>query len=89
MRVFENRVLWMILVSEMVEVTGDWKRLRNEDPHDLYSATNISWVIKPRAVSWAWHVAHTGGKKRCIRGFGGVTEGQKPLRITRCRIGLY
>ena len=66
MRVFENRVQWMMFESKTVEVTGDWKRLCSEDPHDLYSATNIIWMIESREVGWAWHVAHIGGKKRCI-----------------------
>jgi hypothetical protein len=39
--VFENRVVWLIFGSKMVEVKGDWKRLYNEEPHDLYSPTNI------------------------------------------------
>lgn len=63
---FDNRVLWMIFRSKMVEVTDDWKRLYNEEPHDLYSAKNIIRFIKSRAVSWAWHVAQSGGKKMCI-----------------------
>jgi len=65
--VFDNRVLWIIFGSKMVEVTDDWKRMYNEEPHDLYSATNrIIWFIKSRAGSWACHVAQIGGKERCI-----------------------
>jgi hypothetical protein len=85
LRVFVYRVLWMIFRSKMVEVTGDWTRHYNEEPRDLYSATNTIWMIKSRTVGWVWQVAHIGGNKRRIRGFGGVTEGHESLRIIRCR----
>jgi hypothetical protein len=44
--VFENRVLRKIFGSQSDEVTADWRRLHNEELHDLYSSTNIIGVIK-------------------------------------------
>jgi len=46
MRVFENRVLRSIFGPKRDEVTGEWRRLHNEEPHDLYCSPNIIQVIK-------------------------------------------
>jgi hypothetical protein len=46
LRVFENRVLRRIFGPKRGKVTGEWKRLHNEELNDLYSSTNIIWVIK-------------------------------------------
>jgi len=61
LRAFENRVLRRILGSKRDEVTGEWKRLHNEELNDLYSSTNSVWVIKLRKMRWAGHVACNGG----------------------------
>jgi len=55
------------------EVTGEWRRLHNEELYDLYSTTNIIRVTKSRLMRWAGHVARIGDKKRCIQGLGGDT----------------
>ena len=55
--VFENRVLRRIFVPKRNEVTGEWRKLHNEELNDLYSSPNIIWVIKPRRMRWAVHVA--------------------------------
>jgi hypothetical protein len=57
LRVFENRVLRRIFVRTMYEVTGGWRKLHNEEPHNLYSSPNTIGVIKLRKVRWARHVA--------------------------------
>ena len=58
-RVFENMVL-RIFGSRRDEVTGEWRRLHNEKLNDLYSSSNIVWVIKSRRMRWAGHVARMG-----------------------------
>ena len=45
------------------EVTGDWRRLHNEELNDLYSSLNIVWVIKSRRMRWAGHVARMGEER--------------------------
>ena len=53
---FENRVLRRISVPRRKEVTGEWRKLHNEELSDIYSP-NIIWVIKSRRMRWAWRVA--------------------------------
>jgi hypothetical protein len=60
MRVFENRVLRRIFGSRSNEVTGEWRRLHNEELIDPYSSPNIVRVIKLRRMRWAKHVARMG-----------------------------
>ena len=72
MRVFENRVLRKIFEAKRDEVTGEWRKLYNEELNNLYSSPNIVRVIKSRRMRWAGHVARMGGD-RCVQGFGGET----------------
>ena len=60
LRVFENMVLKRIFGPRRDEVTGEWRRLHNEELNDLYSSPNIVWVIKSRRMRWAGHVARMG-----------------------------
>jgi hypothetical protein len=57
LRVFENRVLRGIFGPKRDKVTGEWRRLQNEELNDLYSSPNIIRVIKSRRIRWAGHVA--------------------------------
>jgi hypothetical protein len=57
MMVFENGVLRRIFGPKRNEVTGEWRKLHNEELHDLYSSPNIVRVIKPRRMKRAGHVA--------------------------------
>jgi hypothetical protein len=57
LRVFENRVLRRIFGIKRDEVTGDWRKLHNEEFHNLCSSPNIIRIIKSRRMRWAWHVA--------------------------------
>jgi hypothetical protein len=66
LRVFENRVL-RIFAPKRDEVTGNWRKLHNEELHTLYSSPNIVRVIKSRRMRWAGHVARMGRREACIR----------------------
>ena len=57
LRVFENGVLSGIFGRKGDEVTGEWRKLHNQDLHDLYSSPTVVWVIKSRRMRWAGHVA--------------------------------
>ena len=60
LRVFECEMLRRIFWSKRDEVTGEWRRLRDEELNDLYSTLNIIRVIKLRRMRWAGHVAYMG-----------------------------
>jgi len=60
LRVFENRVLRRVFGPKSVEVTGEWRRLHNEELNDLYSLPNIVRVVKSRRMRWAGHVTRMG-----------------------------
>ena len=60
LQVFENRVLRKIFGSKRDEVTGEWRRLHNEELYDMYSASNIVRLIKSRRMRWAGRVARMG-----------------------------
>jgi hypothetical protein len=63
MRLSENRVLIRIFGPKRDEVTGEWRRLHNEELNDLYSSTSIIRVIKSRRMRWAGHVARMGERR--------------------------
>jgi hypothetical protein len=60
-------VLWRIFCPKRVEVTGDWRKLHNEELHNLYSSPNIIRMIKSRRMRWAGHVARMGEKRNTCR----------------------
>jgi hypothetical protein len=67
LRVFEKRMLRRIFQQTRVEVTGGWRKLHNEELHDLYSSPSIIRIIKSRRMRWAGHVARMGEKKNVYR----------------------
>jgi len=71
LRVFENIVLRRIFGPRRDEVTGEWRRLHNDELNYLYCSPNIVWVIKWRRMRWAGHVARMGEKRVCIRSWWG------------------
>jgi hypothetical protein len=71
--------------SKRDEVTGEWRKLHNEELNDLYSLPNIVWVVKWRRMRWAGHVARMGEERRVHRVFVGKPEGKRPLGRPRRR----
>jgi hypothetical protein len=83
--VFENRVLRRIFGPKRDEVTGEWRKLHNEELHDLYSSSSIIRIIKSRKMRWAGHVAQMGEKRNAYRLLVGKPEGKRPLGRPRRR----
>jgi hypothetical protein len=83
--VFENRVLRRIFGPKRDEVTGEWRKLHNEEIRDLYSSPSIIRIIKSRRMRWAGHVARRGEKKNAYRLLVGKPEGKRPLGSPRRR----
>jgi hypothetical protein len=85
LRVFENRVLKRIFGPKRDGVTGGWRKLNNEELHNLYSSPSIIRIIKSRRMRWAGHVARIGEKRNVSRLLVGKPEGRRPLARLRCR----
>jgi hypothetical protein len=78
--VFENRVLRRILGTKRDEVTGEWRKLHNEELHDLYSLLSIIKMIKSkRRMRWVGHVARMGEKRNAYMSLVGKPEGKRLL----------
>jgi hypothetical protein len=60
-------------------VTGGWRKLHNEELHNLYSSPSIIGIIKTRRLRWAGHVARMGEKRTVYRLLVGKPEGKSPL----------
>ena len=82
---FENMVLMRIFGPRRDEITGEWRRLHNEELNDLYSSPNIVQVIKSTRMRWAGHVARMGGETGVYRVLVGKPKGKRPLRRPRRR----
>jgi hypothetical protein len=63
---FENRVLRRIYGPKRVRLTGRWRKLHNEELHNLYSSPSIVIIIKSRRMRWAGHVVRIGGEEECV-----------------------
>jgi transcription termination factor 2 len=67
------------------KITGEWRKLHNEELHDLYSLPSIVRVIKSRRMRWAGHVARMGEERCVYRVLVGKPEGKRPLGRPRNR----
>jgi len=78
-------VLRRIFGPKRDEVTGEWRKLHNEELNDLYCSSNIVRVIKWRRMRWVGHVAHMGDEWGVYRVLVGKPEGKRPLGRPRHR----
>jgi hypothetical protein len=83
--VFDNRVLRRILRPKRDGVTGVWRKLHNEELHNLYYSQNIIRIIQSRRMRWAGHVARMGEKRNVYRLLVGKPERKRPLGRPRLR----
>jgi hypothetical protein len=83
--VFENRVLRRIFGPKRDEVTGEWRKLHNEELRDLYSSPSIIRIIKARWMRRAGHVARMGENRNMCRLLVGKPEGRMALGRPRRR----
>jgi hypothetical protein len=83
--VFENRVLRRIFGPKRAEVTGEWRKLHNEELHDLYFSPSIIRIIKSRRMSLAGHVVRMCKKRNAYSLLVGKPEGRRPLGRPRRR----
>ena len=79
LRVFENRVLRRIIGPKWDDVTGERRKLHNEELSDLCSSQNIVRVIKSRRMRWMGHVARMWARTRVYRILVGKPERKRPL----------
>jgi hypothetical protein len=77
--VFENRVLRGIFGPKRDEAIGGWRKVHNEELHNLYCSPSIIRMIKSRRMRWEEHVARLGEKRNAYRILVGKPEGKRPL----------
>jgi hypothetical protein len=77
--VFEIKVLRRIFGPKRDGVTGGWRKLHNEEFHNLYSSPSLIRIIKSGKMRWMGHVARIGEKRNVYRLLVGKPEGKRPL----------
>src|SRR5215469_3858533 len=82
---FENRVFRRVFGPKRDEVTGEWRKLHNEELRDLYSLPNIVRVVKSGRMRWAGHVERMGERRGVHRVLVGKSEGKRQLGRPRCK----
>jgi hypothetical protein len=83
--VYENRVLRGIFGPKRDEVTGDWRKLHNEELYNLYSSPDTIMQVTSRRMRWAGNVAGMGKEKKVYKILVGKPEGKRPLGRPRRR----
>jgi hypothetical protein len=78
--VFENRVLRRIFGPKRDEVTGEWRKLHNEELHNLYSSPDIIRQVMSRRMRWAGHVARVGEERKMYKVLVGKRPPGRPRR---------
>jgi hypothetical protein len=82
---FTHISLYILFGPKKDEVTGEWRKLHNEELNDLYSSPSIVQVITFRRMRWSGHVARMGEGRGVYRILVGKPEGKRPLGRPRCR----
>jgi hypothetical protein len=77
------RVLRRIFRSKRDRLTGEWRKLRNEELNDLYSSPNIVRMIKSRRMRWMGHVARMEEGRGVHKVLGGETRGKETIGKTK------
>jgi hypothetical protein len=67
------------------EVMGGWRKLHNEELHDLYYSPSIIRIIKSSRMGWMGHIARMGEKRNSYRLLVGKQKGKISLERLRCR----
>jgi hypothetical protein len=83
--VFDNRVLRRIFEPKWDDVTGDWRKLHNEEFYNLLSSQNIIKQIKLRRMRWVGRVARMVEDRKVYQVLVRKPEGKRPLERPRCR----
>ena len=82
---FENRVLRRVFGPKRDEVTGEWRKLHNEEVNDLYSSPTFVRGIKPRRMGRTGHVARMEKRRSIYWVLVGKPEGNRPFGRPRRR----
>jgi hypothetical protein len=85
LKIFKNRVLRRISELRRGEVTGGWRKLHNEELHNLYTSPSIIRMIKSRRMRFTGHVARLGAKRNAYRIVVDKPEEKRPLGRSRRR----
>jgi hypothetical protein len=85
LRVFENRVLRRRFGPKRDEVTGESRKLRNEELHYLYSSPSIIRIIKSRRMRW--ECSTNEGKNERMYVIGGNSRGKEATRKSKTDVG--
>jgi hypothetical protein len=78
--ILKGCVCYLIFGPKRDGVTGGWRKLHNEELHNLYFSPSIIIMIKSRRMKWAGHVPRMGEKRNMYRWLVGKPEGKRPLR---------
>jgi hypothetical protein len=82
---FENRALRRIFGRKRDEETGGWRKVHNEELHNLYSSPRTIRIMKSRRMRWTGHLARMGENRNAYRILVGMPDGKRPLGRPRRR----
>jgi hypothetical protein len=86
-RVFENRVLRRMFGPKMDEVTGEWRKLHNEEPNNLYSSPDIISQVEVKANEVGGACGTHGRGEKSVQGFGGKAQRKETIWKTEAYVG--